>query len=157
MRPPGLGFLCAALGLATACGGRAREPETGQQGAAGAISSAGSAGTGQQGAAGAISSAGSAGADACELGRASYKRDQDELVVTTNDCQQDSDCGTLWETNACVSTCGTPVPAAIIDSLAEWLRRSASLSCSSCPPIPIPPCAPPGPVKCIDGRCREGS
>lgn len=136
MRLSGAGLLCAALGLAAACGGRSREPETGQTGAAG-------------------SAGGTAGADACERGRASYRRQQSELVATTNSCEQDSDCGTLWEANACVSTCGTPIQKSIIDSLSEQLRELAALNCSSCPPIPTPPCVPPGPLQCIEKRCRE--
>jgi hypothetical protein len=126
--------LLLALGLATACGGRSREAEMGQSGAAG-----------------------SSGADACTAGKDTYKRERDELVTTSNGCQKDADCGTLWETNACVSTCGTPVPAAIVDSLTELLRTSASRNCSSCPPIFDPPCTPPRPLKCIQGRCSESA
>ena len=70
-------------------------------------------------------------------------------------CSADTDCAVLWETNACVSTCGTPAPVSAIDSATADLSDFAKKSCSSCGPIPIPPCAPPAPVTCQQGRCGQ--
>jgi hypothetical protein len=125
-----------AAGLATACGGQSRGPETGQSGASGET-----------------------GSDACASGKEAYqqKRAQVLRTVASNGCTTDADCGTLWETNACVSTCGVAAPAAGIDAAAQELNAFAKGSCSSCAPIPVPPCTPPRPIKCIQGQCSEGS
>jgi len=133
MKPSRPSFGLILLGLAAACGGHSREAEMSPS-----------------------SAAGGSATDACAAGKRTYKRERDELVTTSNGCQTDADCGTLWETNACVSNCGTPFPVAVVDSLTEVLRTSASRNCSSCPSIPIPPCAPPGPLKCVQNRCSDG-
>ena len=128
-------FWVLAAGLATACGGQSRGPETGQSGASGDPSG-----------------------DACGSGKDAYqqKRTQVWQLLSASGCSTDADCGKLWETNACVSTCGTPAPAAGVDAATEELNAFAKNACSSCAPIPVPPCVPPGALKCVQGQCSEG-
>lgn len=123
------------VGLATACGGQSREPETGQSGVAGGT-----------------------GSGACGAGKDAYqqKRTQVLQMLSSSGCATDADCGKLWETNACVSTCGVVAPAAGIEAATKELNAFAADSCSSCAPIPVPPCTPPQPIKCIQGQCAEG-
>ena len=127
-------FWVVAVGLATACGGQSRGPETGQSGAAG----------------------GSAG-DACASGKDAYQQKRAQVLqkLSSSGCTTDADCGTLWETNACVSTCGVAASAAGVDAATQELNAFAKDSCGSCAPIPVPPCTPPQPIKCIQGQCGE--
>jgi hypothetical protein len=101
------------------------------------------------------SAAGGAGADACGAGKTAYQKHREELLakVTQTTCSADADCAVLWEGNACVQTCGTAVPASAIDSATADLNDFAKKNCGSCAPIPVPPCAPPGPLTCQQGRC----
>jgi hypothetical protein len=124
-----------ALGLATACGGQsAREPETGASPASGGTD-----------------------AKACEAGKQKYLAQREQVLhkASASGCQTDADCGTLSEVNACVSTCGTITSKAGIDAAAAELNALAEGVCSSCSPIPIPPCVPPGATKCVQGQCTE--
>lgn len=124
-----------ALVLATACGGQSsREPETG----------GGKANNGGD-------------TSACEAGKQKYVAQREQVLqkASASGCQTDADCGTLAEVNACVSTCGTITSKAGIDAAAQELSAFAQSACSSCAPIPIPPCAPPGATKCVQGQCAE--
>lgn len=128
-------FWVVALGLATACGGQSRAPETRPNAASGAPSS-----------------------DACTSGKDAYQQKRTEVLqrISSSGCGADTDCGSLWETNACVSTCGVAAPAAGIDAATQELNALAKQSCGTCAPIPVPPCVPPQPIKCIQGQCAEG-
>jgi hypothetical protein len=126
------GFWLILLSAVAACGGRSRDPETGS---------------------------GFGGSrDACSAGKDAYhhKREQVLQIAASSGCKQDADCGLLWETNACASTCGSPVPLASIDAATEKLFAMAKDACATCPPIPVPPCVPPGPLRCVQGQCTEG-
>lgn len=127
--------LCLVLLGAAACGGRSREPETGKQGVAG-----------------------SSGADACAAGKQTYQQKRSDVLQTAaaSGCKQDAECGLLYESNACRAGCGVPLPVSAVDAAAAQLSEVASAICSSCPPMPIPPCVPPGQLKCVEGRCSEG-
>ncbi|HEX2873826.1 MAG TPA: hypothetical protein VHP33_21370 [Polyangiaceae bacterium] len=122
-----------ALVLATACGGQSsREPQSGD-----------------------IND--NTDVNACEAGKQKYLAQREQVLqkASASGCQTDADCGTLWEVNACVSTCGTITSKAGIDAAAAELNTLAGSVCSSCPPIPIPPCVPPGATKCVQGQCAE--
>jgi hypothetical protein len=124
-----------ALGLVAACGGQsARQPETG-----------------------ASSTAGGTDANACEAGKQKYLAQREQVLqkASASGCQTDADCGTLWEVNACISNCGTITSKTGIDAAAAELNTLAQSVCSSCAPIPIPPCVPPGETKCVQGQCAE--
>ncbi len=101
------------------------------------------------------SAAGGAGADACGAGKTAYQKHREELLakVSQTVCKLDADCAVLWENNACVSTCGTAAPASAIDGATAELNDFAKKNCSSCGPIPVPPCVPPQPLACQQGRC----
>lgn len=133
MRIVAAGFLVTLSGLAAACGGQSsRQAETGQSGAAGS-------------------------SDACASGKDAYHQQRERVLqqLAAQGCQSDSDCGTLWETNACVSTCGVAVPVAGLDGATQELNGVAKDACSTCPAIPVPPCAPPGPLRCVQGQCSD--
>jgi hypothetical protein len=103
------------------------------------------------------SAAGGAGADQCGAGKTAYQKHRDELLAKAlqTACTADADCAVLWETNACVSTCGTPAPASAIDGTTADLSAFAKKNCNFCAPIPIPPCVPPAPLTCQQGRCAS--
>jgi hypothetical protein len=126
------GFWLILLSAATACGGRSREPETG--------------------------SAGGGARDACSTGKDAYQHEREQILqrAASSGCKQDADCGSLWESNACVSTCGSPLPLASVDAATAELNAMAKNVCATCPAIPVPPCVPPGPLKCVQGQCAEG-
>ena len=123
--------VCSTWLLCVACGGQSRP--------AGASEGAGGAAEG----------------DACKSGKAKYAGKRAELVKAAEKagCQTDADCGVLQENNACVVGCGTPLPALGIEQLHGELESIAEAECGSCPPLPIPPCAPPGPLTCQQGAC----
>jgi hypothetical protein len=125
------GFWLVLLSAATACGGRSREPETGSAGGA---------------------------RDACSAGKDAYQHKREQVLqsAASSGCKQDADCGSLWESNACVSTCGSPLPLARVDAATTELNALAKDACATCAAIPVPPCVPPGPLKCEQGQCREG-
>ena len=122
------------VGLTAACGGQSRTPETGPSGGA------------------------SGPSDACSSGKDAYQQKRAQVLqqVSSSGCAVDADCGKLWETNACVSTCGVPAPAVGVDAATQALNAFARDSCGSCAPIPVPPCVPPQPIKCIQSQCVEG-
>lgn len=123
------------LVLATACGGQSsRETHTGASNASGATDT-----------------------DACEAGKQKYQQQRTQVLqkASASGCQTDQDCDTLWEVNACVSTCGTVTSKAGIEAAAAELNTLAQSVCTSCAPIPVPPCVPPGATKCIEGQCTE--
>jgi hypothetical protein len=127
-------YWLVVVGLA-ACGGQSREPGTGPRGAAGHVRES----------------------DACVAGKAAYQQKRAQVLqrLSSSSCTTDTDCSKLWETNACVSTCGVATPAAGVDAAGQELNAFAQSSCSSCPPIPVPPCVPPQPIQCLEGRCTE--
>jgi hypothetical protein len=121
------------LSVATACGGQSsRKPQSGDAN-------------------------GGSDTNACESGKQKYSAQREQVLqkAAASGCQTDADCGTLSEVNACVSTCGTITSKAGIDAAAAELNALAESACSSCPPIPIPPCTPPGATKCLQGQCTE--
>jgi hypothetical protein len=92
----------------------------------------------------------------CETGRAEYYKQRTLLIdkYSSAGCQLDSDCGVLYETNACVNGCGqTPLPASLIESAIQNLDVIAQQVCTQCPPAPIPPCVPPPQPRCVMNRC----
>jgi hypothetical protein len=128
-------FSVALVALAAACGGQSREAEMGARGAAGGKDD-----------------------DACDAGKAAYQQKRAQVLQSLSSlgCTTETDCGSLWETNACVSTCGVAAPAAGVDAATHELNTFAQDRCRSCPPIPVPPCIPPQPIQCIQGRCEGG-
>jgi hypothetical protein len=101
------------------------------------------------------SAAGGAGTDACGAGKTAYQKHREEVLAKAaqSACSTDADCAVLYEGNACVQTCGTAVAASASDSVTADLNDFAKKNCGSCAPIPVPPCAPPAPLTCQQGRC----
>jgi hypothetical protein len=97
-------------------------------------------------------------ANACATGKQRYLDYRDQLLrkLSASQCQTAAECGVLWENNGCVSTCGVGVPAAEREAASRDLEAFAKANCGSCPPIPTPPCAPPAPIACEQGRCSHG-
>jgi hypothetical protein len=123
--------LVVLLALSAACGGRAREPEPGA----------------------------ARDGDACVTGKQKYHDERQALLdkLAASGCKVDADCGVFWENNACVSTCGVVVPSVGMAAASTELQNSAAELCSSCAPIPVPPCVPPQPVSCKQGQCSGGA
>jgi|SRR5579859_2792306 len=70
-------------------------------------------------------------------------------------CQTAADCSVVYESNRCISSCGTAIPRTIADSYTQNLRSFADMTCTSCPPMPPPPCPAPF-LYCIMNRCTLG-
>lgn len=92
----------------------------------------------------------------CEAQRKGYFEFRSQVVEKYNSlgCMQDSDCAIIYESNACGSSCGTPMPWFYEKDFIVTLDGYASTSCASCPPTPIQPCPAPPPVACINARCQ---
>lgn len=95
------------------------------------------------------------GGAACTDGKATYHDQRaawvEQAEATT--CKVDADCGILNESNRCVVTCGTALPLSAVGDLQSKLDALANEQCRTCPPLPIPPCAPPEPLTCQQGKC----
>jgi hypothetical protein len=98
---------------------------------------------------------GSEGGGACKDGKSAYQAQRADWVKQAEaaTCSADSDCGILNESNRCVVTCGTPLPLSAVSELQSKLDTLAGEQCGTCPPLPIPPCAPPGALRCEQGKC----
>jgi hypothetical protein len=95
---------------------------------------------------------------ACLEGRATYARTRDQLIdkYSRAGCQVDHDCTLVYESNACVSNCGTAFLAGLAENAIMNLTIFANEDCSTCPKPEPPPCAPVVAV-CSNGRCTAGS
>jgi hypothetical protein len=94
--------------------------------------------------------------DYCTAVHAQYDQQRDLLLekYSSVGCKFDSDCGVLYESNACKNTCGqTPLPIELIDDAVQNLDGIAREICAKCPPPPIPPCVPPPAPRCVMNRC----
>jgi hypothetical protein len=92
----------------------------------------------------------------CNAARADYARFRQELLdkYSSTYCQVPRDCGIYYESNACGSHCGIPVPTVVIKDLDTNLNTYAKQLCSEdCPPTPVPPCAAPRAPFCAEGAC----
>jgi hypothetical protein len=71
-------------------------------------------------------------------------------------CKMQMDCTVVIEKNRCVSGCGTVVPAQLARDFEDNLSAFADSSCSTCGPIPVPPCPAPLFPDCLGGTCAPG-
>jgi hypothetical protein len=93
----------------------------------------------------------------CDMQREEHRMFSGQVLVTygTISCQTSADCSVYYETNACSSSCGHPLAAAVIAEVDALLDRHAQATCdAACPPIPVPPC-PETVVVCKDNRCTS--
>src|SRR6185369_8130178 len=95
--------------------------------------------------------------DECRNGQQAYAEFRAQLIEKDNSigCNTAMDCAVVYESNRCVSSCGTAFASAIADSAEQNLRSFAESNCASCPPIPLPPCPAPF-VYCTQGVCTVG-
>ncbi len=92
----------------------------------------------------------------CSAGRAEYQVVRQQLLdkYWSVGCMLDDDCTYWYESNACAASCGVPILTSMLQNLESNLSRLAEETCSpQCMP-PIPPCAPPRPAACVEGRCQ---
>src|SRR5207237_1443415 len=96
-------------------------------------------------------------ADECRKGQEAYSEFRAQLIEKYNSvgCNTAMDCAVVYESNRCVSSCGTAFAVVIADSAEQNLRSFAESNCASCPPMPPPPCAPSF-VYCTQGVCTVG-
>lgn len=96
------------------------------------------------------------GPNNCDEQRRGYFGFRDQVVEKYNSlgCMQDADCAIVYESNACGSSCGTPMPWFYEKDFIVALDSYASANCASCPPVPIQPCPAPPPVACVNARCQ---
>jgi hypothetical protein len=92
----------------------------------------------------------------CDEQRRSYYGFRDQVVEKYNSlgCMQDSDCTIVYESNACASSCGTPMPWFYEKDFVVVLNEYAASTCAACPPPPLQPCPAPPPPACVAGRCQ---
>jgi hypothetical protein len=92
----------------------------------------------------------------CDAERKDYVVFRDQLVAKYGGlgCMSDSDCTLLYDSNACSSGCGgAAIPLAYEKDIHVSLEAYAKV-CAGCPPVPVPPCEPPLPAACVQGRCQ---
>ncbi len=94
----------------------------------------------------------------CDQQRASYFEFRGQLVEKYGSigCMKDSDCGLLYEGNACGTNCGAiALPLLYLQDASVNLTTFADSTCTACPPEPVPPCEPALPPVCFNGRCQQ--
>ena len=91
---------------------------------------------------------------ACNAAMAQYQGERQAYLSKYGEapCKQDTDCGLVFESNACVSTCGVALPVSTASFYANNLIPAAMTCDASCPPLPPPPCARLNAV-CSNGMC----
>ncbi len=95
--------------------------------------------------------------DACKQGQLAYFSFRSQLIDKYNSvgCKVASDCTVVYESNRCVSSCGTAFPASLANSASQNLQSFADMNCATCPRMPPPPCPAPF-VYCIQNVCTLG-
>jgi len=90
----------------------------------------------------------------CDVARQDYAQFRAAVVAKYNSlgCRIDSECTVYYDSNACGSSCGVPVPAAFLQEVDSIL--TGYTTCNDCPPVPIPPCEPPALPRCVANRCQ---
>lgn len=92
--------------------------------------------------------------DACKTGQQAYSDFRTQLLAKYDSigCQTAKDCTLVYESNGCVSNCGTAIPASVADSVDQNLTTAGGSDCSACPPPDVPPCVPLF-ADCVNGAC----
>ena len=91
-----------------------------------------------------------------EDGRRRYEARREQLIAvySSTSCELNG-CTFAYESNLCIQTCGIPMTSGWAQVYEENLKGFAESECSSCPPIPLPPCSPPNPTICTAMGCQE--
>jgi len=92
---------------------------------------------------------------ACMKGQQAYASVRNELLNKYRyGCSNASECTVIGPINQCENGCAyTAVWYGASDSFVSNLLNAADTYCSTCKQGPTPPCAPPSPPVCIEGRC----
>ena len=80
----------------------------------------------------------------CDDGKRRYQALREQLIAvySSASCEMNG-CATVYESNLCVQTCGIPMSSNWAEVYVDKLKSFAESACSTCPPIPAPPCASP--------------
>jgi hypothetical protein len=91
--------------------------------------------------------------DPCTQGRADYVNLRSALIAKygSGGCMNSADCAIAAERNACMSTCGVPLPLSMVNNFEQNTMNAAS-HCSTCPPLPALDCSLELPA-CVNGQC----
>ncbi len=93
----------------------------------------------------------------CATGEKNYAALKAALLSKyTYGCATDTDCVVSAPTNSCEpGGCGwVPVWKGAVESLNSNLANEAALDCVACGAVPVPPCAPPLPTRCVNQQCQ---
>jgi hypothetical protein len=71
-------------------------------------------------------------------------------------CKSDDECTIVVEIDRCAADCGTALALTVAHNLTSNLGNFADENCSTCPPVPIPPC-PAIRATCAAGLCRTAT
>jgi hypothetical protein len=96
------------------------------------------------------------GPSTCEEQRKDYLLFRDQLVAKYAGfaCMSDMDCTVLYDSNACSVGCGGAAIPWLYEKDIHLSLDAYAKACTGCPPLPVPPCEPPPPPACVQGRCQ---
>ncbi|HYJ10356.1 MAG TPA: hypothetical protein VEX18_15135 [Polyangiaceae bacterium] len=96
------------------------------------------------------------GPSTCEEQRKNYIVFREQLVAKYSGlgCMSDMDCTVLYDSNACSVGCGGAAIPWLYEKDIHLSLEAYAKACTGCPPLPVPPCEPPLPAACVQGRCQ---
>jgi hypothetical protein len=91
----------------------------------------------------------------CDDGKRRYQAQREQLIAVYSGASCEiNGCTTAYESNLCVQTCGISMSSSWAEAYIDKLKSFAESACSTCPPIPAPPCAFPGTPICTAMGCQ---
>jgi hypothetical protein len=94
----------------------------------------------------------------CNKAQLVYQSDRKAMLEKygMSGCMIDGDCRLVFESNACVSSCGVALPVSTAGFFETNIQGDANACDSACPPLLSPPCVPLTAV-CSNGMCTAVS
>jgi hypothetical protein len=95
-----------------------------------------------------------------ERSTAAYSQMLDAADWSSMPCSTDADCTFAFKDVTCAHSCSSPITSAneaVFDESLSLIERAVCGDfAETCPFEPVPPCSPPLPSVCMDGKCAEG-
>lgn len=101
----------------------------------------------------------SAGGDACSAHVEAARKKVQAAIDANMTCASDADCTDVGFGASCFDSCSRPMASAGMAAFDAARKDADASDCKAyeddgCPPMISPPCAPPGPHVCKQGRCE---
>ena len=103
------------------------------------------------------SAAGAPDESACEEQQLLYAEYREQVIeqLAMNACDEADDCSLFEDRTGCSPACSYAIPNNARRAIDDRLYAYAEQNCDpTCPPPPLPPCAPRPPAACVMGLCR---